>query len=123
MVKEVVPQTQTKVKTTLLALEASVQEVVFEETESDAERGDSNQVYTNNSQKKEDFTEVTSKDQQSESTKADPNPLISLLSPPLKVVCFKLLSKYPKIGRDTDKWTLPPRSFMLESIGFIVSQL
>ena len=82
-----------------MALEASVQEVVSEETESDAEKGDSNQVYTNNSQKKEDFTEVTSKDQESESTKADPNPLISLLSPPLKVVSFKLLSKYPKIGR------------------------
>ena len=50
-------------KTTLLALEASVQEVVFEEeTKSDAERGDSNWVYTNNFQEKEDFTEVTSKD-------------------------------------------------------------
>ena len=94
-----------------------------DEIESDAKKGDSNQVYTNNSQKKEDFTEVTSKDQESESTEADYNPLISLLSPPLKVVCFKLLSKYPEIMRYTNKWTLPPRSFKLESIGFVVSQL
>ena len=111
-------------KTTLLALEASVQEVVFEEeTKSDAERGDLNWVYTNNFQEKEDFTEVTSKDQESESTEADPNPLILLLSPALKVVCSKLLSKYLEIMRDNDKWTLPPRSSMLENIGFVVSQL
>ena len=84
-------------KTTLLALDAFVQEVVSkEETEFDAERGNSNRVYTDNPQEKEDFTEVTSEDQESESTKAEPNPLISLLSPPLKVVCSKLLSKNPK---------------------------
>jgi len=110
------------VKTTFLAPNAFVQEVVSEEEiESDAKRGDSNRVYTDNPQEKEDFTEVTSKDQENESTEADPNPLMSLLSPPLKVVCSKLLSKYPKIMRDTNKWTRILRSFMLERIGFVMS--
>ena len=71
-------------------------------------------MYTNNPQEKEDFAEVTSKDQENESTKVDPNSLFLLLSPPLKVVCSKLLSKYPKMMGDTDKWTLPLKSFMLE---------
>ena len=65
-------------------------------------RGDSNQMYTKKSQEKEDFVEVTSRDQESGSTKADPDPLISLLSPPSKVVCSKLLSNYPEIIRDMD---------------------
>ena len=62
---------------------------------------------TDNPQEKEDFVEVTSRDQENGSIEADLGPLISLLSPPLKVVCSKLLSKYPEIMRDTDKWTLP----------------
>ena len=80
-------------------------------------------MYTDNPQEKEDFAEVTSKDQENESTKVDPNSLFLLLSPPLKVVCSKLLSKYPKMMGDTDKWTLPLKSFMLEWIGFVMSQL
>ena len=111
-------------KATLLAQVASVQEVVpKEETKSDTERGDSNWVYTDDPKEKEDFIEVTSKYQERESTKADSNPLISLLSPPLKVVCSKLISKYPKMMGDTDRWTLFLRSFMLGRIGFVVSQL
>ena len=111
-------------KATLLAQVASVQEVVpKEETKSDTERGDSNWVYTDDPKEKEDFIEVTSKYQERESTKADSNPLISLLSPPLKVVCSKLISKYPKIVGDTNKWTLSLRSFMLRQVGFVVSQL
>ena len=51
---------------------------------------DSNRMYTDNPQEKEDFIKVTSKDRESESTQADPNPLFSLLSPPSKVVCSKL---------------------------------
>ena len=70
-------------------------------------------MYIDNPQKKEDFTKVSSKDQECESTKADSNPLISLLSPPLKAVCFKILSKYPEIVGDTNKCTLSLRSFML----------
>ena len=62
-----------------------VQEVVSkEETESDTEMRDSNRMYTDNPQEKEDFIEVTFKDRESESTEVDPNPLFSLLSPPLK---------------------------------------
>ena len=86
--------------------------------------GDSNRVCTNNPQeKKNDFTEVTSKDQEIESTQAYPNPLFLFLSPPLKVVCSKLLSKYPEMMEDTNKWILLFMSFMLEQIGFVVSQL
>ena len=73
--------------------------------------------------RKKNFIEVTSKDREIESTEADPNPLFSLLSPPSKVVCSKLLSKYPKMMGDIDKWTLPLRSFMLERIRFVLSQL
>ena len=70
-------------------------------------------MYTNNPQKKEDFAKVTSKDRESKSIKADPNPLLSLLSPPLKVVCSKLLSKYPEMKGDTNKWTLSLKGFIL----------
>ena len=86
-------------------------------------RGDSNQMYTEKSQEKEDFVEVTSQDQESESTEATPNPQFSLLCPPLKIVCSKLVSKYSKMMGDTEKWTLPLRSFMLERIRFVLSQL
>ena len=75
--------------------------------------GDSNQVYTDNTQEKEDFTEDTSKDQKNESTKVDSNPLLSLLSPSLKVMCSKLLSKYLEIVGDTNKWTLSLKGFIL----------
>lgn len=86
-----------------MAPKAPVQEVDFEEeTKFHAEKGDSNRVCTDNPQEKEDFVEVTSRDQESGSTKADPDPLISLLSPPSKVVCSKLLSNYPEIIRDMD---------------------
>ena len=78
-------------------------------------------MYTDNPQEKEDFIEVTSKDRESESTKVDPNPLFYLLSPFLKVLCSKLLSKYPEMTGDTDKWTLPFRSFILERIGFVMT--
>ena len=59
---------------------------------SNAEREDSNQFCTKNPQEKEEFAEVTSKDQESESTEANPDPLFLLLSPPLNVVCSKILS-------------------------------
>ena len=81
--------------------------------ESDAERGDSHRMCTDNHQEREDFIEVTSKDQESESTEADPNPLLLLLSPSLKAVCSKLISNYPEMMGDTDKWTLSLRGFML----------
>ena len=38
-------------------------------------------MYTDNPQEKGDFAEVTSKDRESESIEADPNPLFLLLSP------------------------------------------
>ena len=94
-----------------------------EEIEFHIEMGNSNWVYIDNPQEKEGFSEVTSKDRESESTEANPNPLLSLLSPPLKAICSKLLSKYPKMMGDTDRWTLFLRSFMLGQIGFVVSQL
>ena len=92
-----------------------------EEIEFHIEMGNSNWVYTDNPQEKEGFSEVTSKDRESESTEANPNPLLSLLSPPLKAICSKLLSKYPKMMGDTDRWTLFLRSFMLGKIRFVVS--
>ena len=58
---------------------------------------------TNNPKEKEDFAKVNSKDQESGSTEADLDPLFSLFSPPLKVACSKLLSKYPEIMKDTNK--------------------
>ena len=91
--------------------------------ESDAERGDSHRMCTDNPQEREDFIEVASKDQESESTEADPNPLLLLLSPSLKAVCSKLISNYPEMMGDTDKWTLSLRGFMLGRIGFVISQL
>ena len=81
--------------------------------ESDAERRDSHCMCTDNPQEREDFIEVASKDQESESTEADPNPLLLLLSPSLKAVCSKLISNYPEMMGDTDKWTLSLRGFML----------
>ena len=94
-----------------------------EKTESNAERGDSNRVYAENPQKKEDFAEATSKDQEGESTHTDFDPLFSLLSPDLRATCSQLLSKYPETMKDTNKWTLSLRGFLLGQIGFVVSQL
>ena len=94
-----------------------------EETEPNVERGDSNQVYAKNPQEKEYFTEATSKNQESESTKANSDPLFSLLSPDLKATYSQLLSKYPEIMKDFDKWKLSLRGFLLGQIGFVVSQL
>lgn len=75
-VKETAPQTQAKAKATPLAYGTLIEEVISfeEETKSDAERGDSNWMYTDNPQEKEDFAEVTCKDQESESTIANPKP-------------------------------------------------
>ena len=58
-----------------------------EEIESTTEMGDSNRVYAKNPQEKEDLTEVTSKDQERESTKTDFDSLLSLLSPDLRATC------------------------------------
>ena len=83
-------------KTTLLASDASIQEVVSEEeTQSNTKKGDLNHEYTDNLQEKEDFTKITPKDQESESTKANPNPLISLLSPHFK---SSVLQTYVKVS-------------------------
>ena len=94
-----------------------------EKTESNAERGDSNRVYAENPQKTEDFAEATSKDQEGESTQTDSDPLFLLLSPDLRATCSQLLSKYPEMMKDTNKWTLSLRGFLLGQIGFVVSQL
>ena len=65
-----------------------MQDMTFdEEIESNVEMGDSNRVYDKNPQEKEDLTKATSKDQESESTKTDFDPLLSLLSPYLRVTC------------------------------------
>ena len=53
--------------------------------ESDAERRDSHRMCTDNPQEREDFIEVTSKDQESESTQTESDPLLSLISPDLRV--------------------------------------
>ena len=51
-------------------------------------------MYAENPQEKKDLTEATFKDQESESTKIDSDPLFSLLSPDLRATCSQLLSKY-----------------------------
>ncbi|XP_023929857.1 ubiquitin C-terminal hydrolase 12 isoform X5 [Quercus suber] len=123
-VVESVPRAQTKTKVIPSTQEASVQEMTSDEKiESNAERGDSNQAYAENPQKKEDFAEATSKNQEGESTQIDSDPLFSLLSPDLRATCSQLLSKYPETMKDTNKWTLSLRGFLLGQIGFVVSQL
>ena len=94
-----------------------------EVTESNTKRGDSNQVYAKNPQEKEDLTEVTSKEQEVESTQTESNPLLLLVSPNMRVICSLLLSKYLETIRDTNKWTLSLRGFLLQQIGSIISQL
>ena len=78
-------------------------------------------MYVENPQEKEDFTKVTSKDQESESTQTDSDPLFSSLSPDLRATCSQLLSKYPETMQDINKWTLSLRNFLLGQIGSIVS--
>ena len=63
-----------------------------EETESNTENGDSNQVYVENLQEKEDLTEATSKEQEGESSLIESDPLLSLVSPNLRATCSLLLS-------------------------------
>ena len=94
-----------------------------EETESNSERGDSNQVYAENPQEKEDLTKATSKEQESESTLIKSDPLLSSVSPNLRATCSLLLLKYPETIRDTNKWTLSLRGFLLQKIESIISQL
>jgi len=53
----------------------------------------------------------------------EPDPLLSLVSPNLRTICSLLLSKYPETMRDTRKWTLSLRGFLLQQIGSIISQL
>ena len=80
-------------------------------------------MYTDNPQEKEDFAKIISKDRESESTEVDPNLLLSFLSPSLKAICSHLLSNYPEMMGDTDRWTLSLKGFMLGQTGFVVSQL
>ena len=94
-----------------------------EETESNSERGDSNQVYAENPQEKEDLTKATSKEQESESTLIKSDPLLLSVSPNLRATCSLLLLKYPETIRDTSKWTLSLRGFLLQKIESIISQL
>ena len=81
--------------------------------ESNTKRGDSNQVYAENPQEKEDLTKVTSKEQEVESTQTESNPLLLLVSPNMRVICSLLLSKYPETIRDTNKWTLSLKGLSL----------
>nr|POE90274.1 hypothetical protein CFP56_74897 [Quercus suber]POE98407.1 hypothetical protein CFP56_53154 [Quercus suber] len=119
-----VPQAHPKAKVTSSNPKVSVQEVTCnEETESNTKMEDSNRVYTENPQDKEDLTEATSKEQEGESTSIASDPLLSLVSPNLRVTCSLLLSKYPKTMRDTSKWTLALRGFLLQQFESIISQL
>ena len=64
-----VPQAWPKAEVTSSTQEVSVQEMTSnEETEFNTEKEDSNRVYTENAQEKEDLTEATSKEQEGEST-------------------------------------------------------
>ena len=93
-----------------------------EETLSKTEREDSNLVYSENPQKKEDLTEATSKEQESESTQTESDPLLLLVTPDLRAIYSQLLSKYPKTMMDTSKWTFSFRGFLLQQIWSIISQ-
>ena len=70
-------------------------------------------MYAENPQEKEDLTQATSKEQEGESTQTEYDPLLSLVSPDLKAICSQLLSKYLETMRDTSKWTLSFRGFLL----------
>nr|POE98914.1 hypothetical protein CFP56_74867 [Quercus suber] len=119
-----IPQAQPKARVTSSTPEVFVQEMTSnEEIESNTKKGDSNRMYAKNPQEKEDLIEATSKEQEGESTLTESNPLLSLVSPNLRAICSQLLSKYPETMRDTSKWTLSLRGFLLQQIGFIISQL
>ena len=94
-----------------------------EETESNTKSEDSNRVYAKNLQEKEDLTEGTSKDQESGSTQTESDPLLSLISPDLRAIYSQLLLKYPETMKDTSKWTLSLRDFLLHQIRSIISQI
>ena len=68
-----------------------------EEIESNAKREDSNRVYVENPQEKEDLAEATSKDQESESTQIESDPLLPLISPDLRATILNLLNCSPNI--------------------------
>ena len=70
-------------------------------------------MYAENPQEKEDLTQATSKEQEGESTQTEYDPLLSLVSLDLKAICSQLLSKYLETMRDTSKWTLSFRGFLL----------
>ena len=107
-----IPQALLKAKVTSSILEVFVQEVISnEETESDTKREDSDWACIENPQEKGDLTEATSKEQEGESTLTASDPLLSLVSPNLRVTCSLLLSKLSV--RDTSKWTLSLRGFLL----------
>ena len=46
-----------------------------------------------------------------------------MVSPNLRATCSLLLSKYPETMKDTSKWTLSLKGFLLQQIGSIISQL
>ena len=92
-----------------------------EKTRSNTEMEYLNRVYTENPQEKENLTEATSKGQKGESTQTEPNPLLSLASPNLRATCSLLLSIYPETMKDTSKWTLSLRGFLLQQIRSIIS--
>ena len=70
-----------------------------EEIESNAEREDSNQVYAENSQEKEDIVKAISKDQESESTQIEFDPLLSFISLNLKQLVLNRSQNIPKPQR------------------------
>ena len=67
--------------------------------------------------------EATSKEHEGESTQTESDPLLSLVSPNLRATYSQLFSKYPETMRDTSKWTLSLRGFLLQQIGSIIYQL
>ena len=67
--------------------------------------------------------EAISKEHEGESTQTESDPLLSLVSPNLRATYSQLFSKYPETMRDTSKWTLSLRGFLLQQIGSIIYQL
>ena len=70
-------------------------------------------MFVENPQDKEDITEATSKEQDGESTQTNFDPLLSPISLDLRVIYSQLLSKYRETIKDTSKWNLSLRSFLL----------
>ena len=84
-----------------------------EEIGSNTKTEDSNWMFVENPQDKEDITEATSKEQDGESTQTNFDPLLSPISLDLRAICSQLLSKYRETIKDTSKWNLSLRSFLL----------